>query len=357
VKESGFFSVAVMVVLAALSSYSQPKNESQPQTVLVPTVDSFINIHGSERRDLKICGKRFKGVSMADLGYSGVPNTHMILFVYGESEQARTIGVVDTNTCAVTEVPLTQSSFVGDFPLNPSPSKQILDYVEKFESNRVFVVHKSFDFFERSIIDLDRKTIKVVYVDSEEGRASLAWMNASPKANSFPQTRNVEGGDPAVPLSDANGTRRVFHATALQLGEAITNAFSGARYPGLMLFTANQFNLFSPKTKITNGLILTSRSSLNLGVHGAFTTVLLSSGKEVPYKADLQILWGSADRGQTTVTVRTLSAEVIDGQQADSAGHWSEHYRNVPPVRCAEENVLTAIAKQLSSDNYSGSRP
>ena len=254
-----------------------------------PTVDSLINIHGSGRRDLKICGRRFKGVSKAGLGYSAVPNTHLILFVFGESEQARNIGVVDTNTCTVTEIPLTRSSFVGNFPLHPSPSKQILDYVEKFESNHIFVVHKSFEFFERSVIDLDQKTIRVVYTDSAERRASMAWLNGSQNPNSLPQVQNVEGGDPVVPLSDEHGTSRVFNATGFQLGKAVTNAFSGARYPGLMLFTADQFNLSSPKTKITNGLVLTSRSSLNLGFMSVYDSSLIER-EESSLQADLQVV-------------------------------------------------------------------
>ncbi len=115
-----------MIAGSGMSSCSQPKNESHPETVLVPTINSLINIHGSERRDLKVCGHLFKGVSRAGLGYADVVNTHFIVFVYGETEQARSIGVVDTNTCDVREIPLTESSFVGNFPLNPSPSKQIL---------------------------------------------------------------------------------------------------------------------------------------------------------------------------------------------------------------------------------------
>jgi hypothetical protein len=65
------------------------------------------------------------------------------------------------------------------------------------------------------------------------------------------------------------------------------------------------------------------------------------------YIACFNITTRSLDGSNTTVTVRTEFAQVIDGKEVGVHGGWADHGRDVPPVKAEEENVLNAISNAV----------
>jgi len=164
-------------------------------------------------------------------------------------------------------------------------------------------------------------------------------------------TSALVGGRPQLPLSNKNGSSRIFAATSSQMVSAITNAFADLRYRQMFLIQAADFDLVQGWHS-TNGFVLEP-----VGVPASITNVPLDRlGKQrVPYVAYFHVEITVLDTDQTKVTVRTISSEVIDGKEIFSVhGGTANHYRTVPPVRQEEENVLMAILEELAKERPSG---
>ena len=161
----------------------------------------------------------------------------------------------------------------------------------------------------------------------------------------------VIGGKPSLASSDKNGTSFVAMATEGQTIEAITNAFSEFVYREMALYKASDEAYLVPGWHPTNGFVLSP-----LSVLGNIANVPLDrNGKNwVPYVAYFYIVATPMATNQTTVTVRTIIAEVIDGTEFGWHGGTALHHRKVPPIRREEENVLARIETELKA---SGNKP
>jgi hypothetical protein len=152
----------------------------------------------------------------------------------------------------------------------------------------------------------------------------------------------VIGGKPQLPLSDKGGTTRLFEATQDQAVSAITNAFAGFSYRGMVLREMAESERVPPSGDTRNRFVLWA-------MHEPIAKVPLDSAKTkwVPYVADFLIVVMPLGSNQTHIAVRTISSEVIDGREAGIHTEWANRYRRVPPVRQEEENVLSAISEEL----------
>src|SRR5437660_2780135 len=122
--------VAVLVLILVFSNRGR-KAPGTPKTIDSPTIEGMLNVHGSNRRDLKICNRTFRDIWKGGLGYAIVPKSALILFVYPQSSDDKALVVVDTNTCCVLEIPLRNVRFRGNFHSKQNPEqRKIADYVE-----------------------------------------------------------------------------------------------------------------------------------------------------------------------------------------------------------------------------------
>lgn len=153
----------------------------------------------------------------------------------------------------------------------------------------------------------------------------------------------VIGGKPQLPLSDKGGTTRLFEATQDQAVSAITNAFAGFSYRGMVLREGAGSERVLPGGDTRNCFVLWAK-------HEPIAKVPLDCAetKWVPYIADFLIVVTPLDSNQTQIAVRTISSEIIDGKEAGIHTEWANHYRKVPPVRPEEENVLDAISNEMT---------
>ena len=153
-------------------------------------------------------------------------------------------------------------------------------------------------------------------------------------------TKGVVGGNPTLPLSDTNGTSQVFEASDSEVTRAISNAFQEDLRYGFS--DAVGYSRPDKGWHPTNGFVLTADR--------ATTSIPLNTGVSVPYYPYFHIFLTQLNAMRTKVTVRTVSATVLDGQEVGVHGGWANHHREVPPVRSEETNVLSAIAAQLKSE-------
>lgn len=171
-------------------------------------------------------------------------------------------------------------------------------------------------------------------------------------------TRNVSGGNPNLTLSNTNGVAAAFDLSESSVKAAITNAFSGHRYRGMLLENSQDY----PGWHLKDGYVLSPFLGPNWeknafpSVGGAITNVSLTSGKSVPYSPFFCITVTPTASNRITVTVRTFLAQVDDGQETGIHGGWANHSREVLPVRQEEQNVVDTIAHQLNA-NQSKARP
>lgn len=161
-------------------------------------------------------------------------------------------------------------------------------------------------------------------------------------------SKGVHGGDPALPLSDTKGTTGIFHAPEILVRAAISNAFAAPDdnpmgYRGMDLRPAAE-SFIGTNWHVTNGFVL-------FPLAGPIARVPLRGRPvpPVPYKACFNITTRAEDTSTTTVSVRTVFAKVIDGEELGVHGGWANHERDVPPVRLEEQNVVSAISNALAS--------
>jgi len=147
---------------AFLLNRQSPKNA--PKVQEKRTVESMLNVHGSTRRDLTLCGHKYSDISHYGLGYASVPKTTYVMFVYHRSSENPILVVAETNHCDEIEIPLTGVRFRGDFH-RENRGQRIGDFVEGVESNRIVVVSKAYSYVERSAVDLKTASIHVLSLE------------------------------------------------------------------------------------------------------------------------------------------------------------------------------------------------
>ena len=145
-----------------------------------------------------------------------------------------------------------------------------------------------------------------------------------------------------LPVSDQNGTERIFATNQIETSLGIVRAFKDHRYCGMILKEAANFLSAPADWRETNGLVLFS-------FHEPISLVPLKSGgsKKVPYIASFHIVVAPIGTNKTKVTVRTISSEIIGGKEINIHGGWANRYQEVSPIRSEEENVLKAISEEL----------
>jgi hypothetical protein len=160
-------------------------------------------------------------------------------------------------------------------------------------------------------------------------------------------SRGIHGGDVALPLSNSNGTARVFAASESTVLTAISNAFTNADdnpngYRGMCL-TSSSESSYGTNWRASNAFVL-------FPLIAPITNVPLRGSPPVfvPYSACFNITLKAVDNSNTSVLIRTIFAKVIDGEETGVHGGWAHHSRDVSPVRMEEENVLNAISNTLN---------
>ena len=155
-------------------------------------------------------------------------------------------------------------------------------------------------------------------------------------------TQEVVGGNPTGRLSDQNGTSRIFDGDSFHVTTAITNAFDSDRYREMALIYTGGLDYQIHGRKFQGGYSLTSMST-----SGTITNVALDNGQVAPYRASFYVETTPAGTNHTKVTVYTIGSRVLDGQEPGVHGGWANHYRDIPPLRQEEENILAQIAAQF----------
>lgn len=172
---------AVLVVWLLLHR----KPDAVPRPVERPTLDSIINVHGSPEQGLKVCGQTFRRVRGAPPYFIGITNTKLVLFAYEPVKGTRMLVVCNTNDCSFREIPLGEAVFGDQIGYWSATKGQMGDVVESVSSNRIALLSKGFRYVERSMLDLNTDTIRVVEVQNERNQITLdLWTNQQPQAPS-----------------------------------------------------------------------------------------------------------------------------------------------------------------------------
>ncbi len=153
-------------------------------------------------------------------------------------------------------------------------------------------------------------------------------------------------GSPALPLSDKGGSQRTYPVSEAHAVAAITNAFRLFSYNEMMLTEAIGNDSLAEGWHPTNGFLLlpTLEPTARIATRG------LLGHRQLPYLAWFHITTTAVGQSQTTVSVRTVLAKVVDGIALGRAGTTGGTVK-VAPVRREEERVLAAISDQVAKDN------
>ena len=154
-------------------------------------------------------------------------------------------------------------------------------------------------------------------------------------------------GKPILPLSNRDGTERVFPVSRDKAIAAITNAFAHFRYRQMMLTEAVGSDYLAAGWHPTDGFLLCPGSAPIATVR----TKGVMGKRLLPYEAYFHITLTSVETNQTKISARTVLARVFDGITLTRSGTGPRPV-GVPPIRSEEENVLGAIAAEfdLSKD-------
>jgi hypothetical protein len=155
---------------------------------------------------------------------------------------------------------------------------------------------------------------------------------------------DVTGGRPQTQLSSISGTMRAFAASETRVVASITNALGDYNYRGMILSEATEVKDLLPNASLEHGFVLRT-------IHEPIAQIALDGnrGQLVPYIAYFHISVAPNTNDLTSVTVRTIFSEVIDGEETPNFhGGTANHYRKIPAVRGEEENVLTVIGVELA---------
>lgn len=169
---------AALILTAFTLVFLALQKDPSPHSVTRPTLESILNVHGSPKRGLRICGRTFFRVKGGPPYYVAVPTTPFVLLAYESHSGDRTLVVCDTNECSFREIPLGDVVFGGQIGFWSATNGQMGDTVESVSSNRIVLVSKGFRYVERSLLDLNNDTIRVVDVDNQRHQIHLkSWMH------------------------------------------------------------------------------------------------------------------------------------------------------------------------------------
>lgn len=159
-----------------------PQREQSPNLVERPTIDSLINIHGSAEKGLKICGRTFRGVHGAPPYYLHVTNSSQLLFAYEPFKGTKLLVVCDTNDCSFQEIPLGNAVFGNGIGYWGPTKGKMGDIVERSSSNRLTLLAQGFRYIERSVLDLNDNTFRIVEVQCDLGPPLIPDFPTNPQS-------------------------------------------------------------------------------------------------------------------------------------------------------------------------------
>jgi hypothetical protein len=182
-KSSLLFAVAVLATVAFGVVVFTSRKDLSPKSVIWPTLDSLINVHGSPEQGLRICGRTFCKVKGGPPYYMNVPSTPFVLLAYEPFPGAKTLVVCNTNDCTFREIPLGEAAFGDQIGYWAVTKGQMGDTVESVSSNRVMLLSKRLRYLERSVLDLENDSFRVVEVQSERNQISFDFLtNQQPQS-------------------------------------------------------------------------------------------------------------------------------------------------------------------------------
>lgn len=182
-KSSLLFAVAVLAAAAFGVVVFTSRKDPSPKSVTRPTLDSLINVHGSPEQGLRICGKTFRKVKGGPPYYMNVPSTPFVLLAYEPFPDAKTLVVCNTNDCTFREIPLGEAVFGDQIGYWAVTKAQMGDTVESVFSNRVMLLSKRLRYLERSVLDLENDSFRVVEVQSERNQIGFDFLtNQQPQS-------------------------------------------------------------------------------------------------------------------------------------------------------------------------------
>ena len=151
-------------------------------------------------------------------------------------------------------------------------------------------------------------------------------------------------GNPTLPLSDVNGSKRMIGVGEARALSVISNTFRLFRYRDMMLSDASGSDYLAPNWHPTNGFVLLPTVS----VVGTVPIKGILGNRRLGYVATFHITTTPLATNETKITVRTVTAKVLDGIALGHGGT-AANTASVPPIRQEEENVLNAIEVELDS--------
>jgi hypothetical protein len=94
-------------------------------------------------------------------------DTGFIVFAYRPEPRERMLVLCNTNTCMFDEIPLYNARFGGQIGRGLSAKSDWGDRIESVTSNKVVLVSIGFKYREKSILDLQDKSIRVIELHDE----------------------------------------------------------------------------------------------------------------------------------------------------------------------------------------------
>lgn len=175
-KSSLLFAVAVLATVVFGVVVFTPRKDPSPKSVSRPTLDSLINVHSSPEQGLRICGRTFRKVKGGPPYYMNVPSTPFVLLAYEPFPDAKTLVICNTNNCTFREIPLGEAVFGDQIGYWAATKAQMGDTVESVSSNRVMLLSKRFRYLERSVLDLENDSFRVVEIQSERNQINFNFL-------------------------------------------------------------------------------------------------------------------------------------------------------------------------------------
>jgi len=162
--------IAMVFAVGLIATIFVVRRESKREIVkptVSPTLDSLINVHGSPKRGLRVCGKHFTDLMGLPPFWMPVQDTGLILFAYRPGPGERLLVLCDTNACTFHEIPLYNTRFGNNIGRKILSGEDWGDRIESIDSNNVVLVSIGFKYREKSALDLREKSIRVLELHDE----------------------------------------------------------------------------------------------------------------------------------------------------------------------------------------------
>ncbi len=165
--------IAILGALILAVVLSSKRSTRSPEVLSRPSIENIINVHGAEKKSLRICGRTFHNLMGGPPYYIAVTNTSLILFAYEPTKGSRTLIICDTNDYTFREIALHDCVFGDQIGYWNATNGKMGDTVESSTSNRLYVLSKGFKYTERAVVDLTAGSVRVVGVQSEYNKPGL----------------------------------------------------------------------------------------------------------------------------------------------------------------------------------------